>query len=241
MNRFAYPCRSCFGEKRLTFSFRGRSGLESAREETAAGGPEIATEARSREAAGQKREPAGLRAPATPGRWAWTRRFRLLISLSWALCFPAASQAAELDPAAPGPRLPADPHIAALEQALTNAARRMAEAPKVAPPSQARRTGLTLSIALLLAAAFGLARVAVGATRRWNQWLAAPARELDLAATVLMEDPLMLEFFRALQGSQWLPRLPLFPERPAHKARFGVRRWQPRLPRRPIRFRSALP
>ena len=124
---------------------------------------------------------------------------RLLILLGCALCFPAATRAVELDAAVPGPRLAADPQIAALEQALTNAARKMAEARKVAPPPPVSHTGLTLSIALLLAAAFCLGWVAQVAVRRGNLWLEAPAKELDHAARNLVEEPAMVEFFRQLR------------------------------------------
>ncbi|MGO8927714.1 MAG: response regulator [Limisphaerales bacterium] len=124
---------------------------------------------------------------------------RLLILVGCALCFPAATQAVELNTTVPGPRLAADPQIAALEQALTNAARRMAEAPKVAPPPPVSHTGLTLSIVLLLAAAFRLAWVARAAIRRLNLWLEAPAKELDHTARVLAGEPSMAEFFRQLR------------------------------------------
>jgi CheY-like chemotaxis protein len=95
--------------------------------------------------------------------------------------------------------LAADPQIAALEQALTNAARRMAKAPKLAPPPPVSHTGRMLSIALLLAAAFRLAPVALVAIRRCNLWLEAPEKELDRAARVLAKDPTMVEFFRQLR------------------------------------------
>jgi len=124
---------------------------------------------------------------------------RLLIFLSCALCLASPTRAVELDAAAPGPRLAADPQIAALEQALTNAARRMAKAPKLAPPPPASHTGLTLSIALLFAAAFRMVPVARVAIRRWNQWLEAPEKELERAARVLTEEPSMVEFFRQLR------------------------------------------
>jgi CheY-like chemotaxis protein len=124
---------------------------------------------------------------------------RLLILLGGALSLPAVTWAVELDAAAPGPRLAADPQIAALEQALTNAARKMAQAPKVAPPPPATHTGLTLSIALLLAAAIRLAPVALASIRRLNGWLEAPMKELDRAARVLAADPSIVEFFRQLR------------------------------------------
>jgi len=124
---------------------------------------------------------------------------RLLILLSCALWLRAASQAVELDAAAPGPRLAADPQVAALEQALTNAARKMAQAPKVVPPPPASHTGLTLSIVLLFAAALRLAPVALAAIRRLNLWLEAPTKELDRAAKVLASEPSMAEFFRQLR------------------------------------------
>lgn len=113
-----------------------------------------------------------------------------------------------------GPAENPSPGAAELKAGLKKQVRKMAQAPELGAPPVSSGTQLTLVWALVLAAAFGVARLGPGAARRWHRRLALPAGEDDLAVSALAENPSMGEFFSALQaGSDLapaaaLPRVP---------------------------------
>lgn len=136
-------------------------------------------------------------------RYAYTR---LLLVLSCAFGFLAATQAAELGIAEPGPQLSADPQIAALEQALTNAARRMAQARAAAPPQKpvVSQTDLSLTAALLAVTALAALKFAPRIKRRFSSWMPKPNTAADLASC-LLEEPSVVAFFEALRTGPAAP------------------------------------
>jgi CheY-like chemotaxis protein len=131
---------------------------------------------------------------------------RLLIALSCTLCFPASTPADEPDALVPGPRLPAGPQIAALEQAITNAAHQRAQARQDAPPPQpaVSHTGLNLAAALLIVTVLAALRCAPRLKKRLSSWIPEPVSPAELALSVHQE-PSIIAFFEALKAGPTAP------------------------------------
>jgi DNA-binding response OmpR family regulator len=138
-------------------------------------------------------------------RFAYTR---LLIALSCALGFAAATPAEELNPAERGPRLSADPQIAALEQSLTNAAHQMAQARLAAPAPPPEPvvidTGVSLAGALLVVMALAALMFGPRLKRRFGSWIPKPHDPADLALS-LLEEPSIAAFFESLRAGPTAP------------------------------------
>lgn len=89
-----------------------------------------------------------------------------------------------------------DPKVAALEEALKAQVREMSERPELAPPDPpADEASSWLVLSGLILGAIGLGMIALLILRRWNRWLDEQAARREAA---IAEDPLMVEFIRAL-------------------------------------------
>jgi CheY-like chemotaxis protein len=89
--------------------------------------------------------------------------------------------------------------VDALEDRIKEQARKLSQAPARIAPAPPSRLQQTLVGTLLAAAAFGVAFLVPVARRRWNDWLEAPAKQLERTASIMAEDPALEVFFRALR------------------------------------------
>ena len=172
------------------------------------------------EEAMQKPKPPMQPAPAVLGRSAHMRHARRLIFLIFALCVPAAGQAADpyavlldkqfaAEPQASSNAVPApaggavDTNVLALERALKAQGQKMAQASRVVvPPPSISHNRLVLAVVWPLAALLALGSIGYYLIkRRSDSLIAACAQSEDSSESLLPEDPSLAAFFIALRHS----------------------------------------